>query len=129
MHPDVSDKSGMGKVKFLLWLLALYLAGYAAYVVAPPYVSNYMLSIEVDNQANLAHLFKDETMADEILKKADAWSVPITRENITITRGIEDITIEVRYRVDFIFFGSYTKTMDMSIIVHKRLATTDTRLR
>ena len=88
---------------------------------APPYFGYLILKTDVEEEAKVAHMYTDEELAGHIIKKASAWSIPLSEENLLIEREAEDITISVHYRKELDFFNQYSKTLVYDIKVHKPL--------
>lgn len=107
--------------KTLFWLIVLAVALYGGYKLVPPSVSYYMMKTDVEEEAKIAHMYSDPALAGRILEKASSWSVPVRREDISISRGFSDITIEVRYTVEIEFIGGYKKINQYYISVSEQL--------
>lgn len=80
-----------------------------------------MVKIDVEEQSKIAHMYDDEALANRILKNAEAWSVPLTREDLEIVRDRSSITITVRYTDTIVFFGRFVKEIPREIIVESAL--------
>jgi len=92
----------------LIWLLLLAASLYAFYKFVPPEVTFYMLKTEVEDEANIAHMYGDAALTRRILEKADIWHAPIERGDIEITRGHSKITISISYSVTLSFLTNGT---------------------
>lgn len=90
-----------------------------------PEFSNYMLRMGVEEEAKNAHIYSDEKIVARIMEKAQAWSLPLEREGISIERGDENIKITVRYRVvvNLAWFGGYKRGLSYRIDVVKPVKT------
>ncbi|MBE9529411.1 MAG: hypothetical protein IME99_09255 [Proteobacteria bacterium] len=115
------NESGAVTSSTMIWLFFITVIIYVAYMVLPPYFSYYMLKTEVKEEAQLAHKFTDSALVDNISSKAYLWNVPITLDDIIVTRGGESISINIDYaeQVDFLF--SYTKIFYFEIAVNEPL--------
>ena len=102
----------------------LSLVVYAGYKFVPPAFSYYMLKTDVEAEVNLAHMYTDQKLEERILKKASVWSVPVTRENLQIKRGLRDITVTVQYTERVTLFNRYTKVFNFTIEVNRPLKET-----
>lgn len=98
---------------------------YLAYMFVPPYAGFYMLKIDAEEEAGIAHMYSDEELASRITRKAASWSIPLGPENLEITRGSEDITIEVNYAVNLSFFDLHERELVYHIEVKEPLKETD----
>lgn len=123
------NERGASTLKTIIWILAIAGAIYAAYIVVPPWAAYYMLKTEVEDEARLAHMYKDETIKRRILTKANVWNVPIDSESVEIGRGGDYINIAIEYTVTFSFFDSYDKEQKFRIDVTKPLKETSGVLR
>jgi len=115
------DQRGSIRVKTLFWLLFFALLLYGASKVVPSYVSFYMTKTDVQEQARIAHMYDDATVAKHILRNAQAWSVPMTTEDIEIIRDSRYITITIRYTDTIDFFGRFVLDIPREIIVEAAL--------
>ena len=122
------NQRGAVSYKTLFWILVLFSVVYVGYKFVPPTVSYYMLKTDVEEEAKLAHVYNDRKLAERILKKASAWSVPIREEDIIIKRGLEKISISIRYTEKVNLFNQYTKVLHYNIVVEKPLKETSTIL-
>ncbi len=107
----------------MIWLFFITVIMYVAYMVVPPYASFYMLRTEVEEEAELAHKFSDEALAENVLSKAYIWNVPITVNNITISRSYESIDIKLDYSEKLDFPG-YTRVLNFHIAVSEPIKET-----
>ncbi len=116
-----ANSRGAASFGTIVWILLLATSVYGASKFAPPYVSYYMLKTDVENEAKVAHMYMDQSIASRLLKKAVSWSVPIVQEDIEIQRGTEDITISIEYVETVDFPGGYSKDLAFSIHVEEPL--------
>lgn len=80
-----------------------------------------MVKVDVEEQAKIAHMYDDEALAGRILKNAEAWSVPLTMEDIEIVRYRTSIAVTVRYTDTVVFFGRFVKVIPHVIVVESDL--------
>ncbi|MBI5810010.1 MAG: hypothetical protein HZB21_02315 [Deltaproteobacteria bacterium] len=112
----LSDTRGRVTYKTLIWLVILSLAGYAGYKFAVPYAAYFMMKTAVEEETKVAHMYTDEFLAKRLLKNAEAWDIPIDREDIIIDRDT-DIMIRIRYTVTVTLFNRYNKDLSFEIRV------------
>lgn len=115
------NNRGGSSLRTFVWILVLAALGYGAYKFVPPYVSYYMLKTDVENEADVAHMFTDDTIASHILKKSVSWSVPIGVEDINIDRTGTYIHIWIEYIETVDMAGGYSKDLPFRIDVEKPL--------
>lgn len=118
---NLLNREGAVTYKALIWAVVLFLASYSGYKYLLPTFSYYMLKTDVTEEAKLAHMYTDETLRRRILTKAGSWNIPITAEDIEISRGLRNIAIKIHYSKTIIFFGRYKKRLDYRIETMKPL--------
>ncbi|HXI10616.1 MAG TPA: hypothetical protein VNK06_07420, partial [Thermodesulfobacteriota bacterium] len=69
-------------------------------------------------------MYSDESLAQRILRNAEAWSVPLTKDNIEIIRNRDSISITVRYTDRIVFIGGFVEEIPREIIVESELKET-----
>lgn len=116
-----ANSRGAASLGTIVWILLLAASVYGAAKFVPPYVSYYMLKTDVENEAKVAHMYTDQSIASRLLKKAVSWSVPIGQEDIEIIRGTGDIAISIEYIETVSFPGGYSKDLPFSISVEEPL--------
>ncbi len=109
------DSAGRISLRALIWIIVLSSALYSGYKLSYPYFSYYMLKTDVEEELKLAHMYKDSTLRARIARKAAAWSVPITADDVKISRDLDKLTISVNYSETIIFLGRYKKKLVFSI--------------
>ena len=112
-----SDQKGDVRLKTLFWIFFFAALLYGAYKIVPSYVSFYMTKTDVQEEAKIAHMYSDESLAKRILQNAETWSVPLTKDDIEIIRNNGYISITVRYTDRIVFFGRFVEEIPREIIV------------
>jgi len=115
-HSVYSKNDGRISIKALVWLLILSSAIYAGYKLYYPYFSYYMLKTDVREEIKLAHMYTDASLRGRVVKDGHNWYVPITTDDVRITRDFRTITISVKYMKTITFFGRYKKKLVFNII-------------
>lgn len=115
------NEGGFSRLKTLFWVSFFGLSIYGTWVVAPPWLAFWMLKTEVEDEAKIAHMYTNQVLEKRILTKAHAWNVPITADDLEIVRGRDFISIQIDYKVTFVFFNSYEKEQRFYIDVSKPL--------
>lgn len=118
------DQKGVIRLKALFWIVFFAALLYGAYKIVPPYVSFYMTKTDVEEEAKIAHMYTDESLAQRILRNAEAWSVPLTKDDIEIVRDRDSISITVRYTDRIVFIGGFVEEIPHEIIVESELKET-----
>lgn len=86
-------------MKAIIGLLVVILAGYLAFAFMPPYFAKYQFSDDVNSIARFAGPTNkgEEDIRKEVLKKAKENDIPITGEQIQISREQQHVDIKARY--------------------------------
>ena len=100
---------GEGRVGCVIWLAIVGLIAYGLYKVVPVKVANSSFDDFITEQASFGSIKAVKQMENEILEKAKDLGVPVTKDNLTITKTREKITIEAHYVVEIVFFGGAYK--------------------
>ena len=121
----MSDKRGArgeGRVGCVIWLGIVGLVAYGLLKVVPVKVANSSFDDFLTEQASFGSIKSVKQIESEILSKAKDLEVPVTKDNLTITKTREKITIEAHYEVTIEFFGgSYKYVWKRDPIVERPL--------
>lgn len=96
---------GEGQFGCLVGLVFLLIAGLIAYKMIPVKVKAADLRDTVQDYAKSAGTFNDKQIQKAILDKANALNLPVSEEDVDITRRPNEITVEVKYTVPVKFPG------------------------
>lgn len=112
-----------GAINFsvIFWVLFLAAAGYAGYMIAPPYVSFYMFKMDIKEEAKFAHMYSNEKLLKRMMEKVESWKVPVGPDDIKISRTDSDVRVTVHYEVKLNFPGGNSRTLYYDIDVTKPL--------
>ena len=92
----------------IVWLVILALVGYLMYKIVPVKVENSAFADFLQEEAAFGSIKSPQQLQAEILRKAKDMNIPVDRDNLTIKKTKESITIEAHYEVVVDFFnGSY----------------------
>lgn len=105
------SQRGEGQLGCVVGLLVLLAAIFVAYKMVPVKVKAAELRGEVVDEAKSAGVRSDEQIARNILRTAEANNLPVSKEDIQITRTANTIRVEVNYTVPIEFPG-YTYNWD-----------------
>jgi hypothetical protein len=86
-------------MKALFGLLVVVLAGYLAFAFMPPYFAKYKFADDITSIARFdgPTTKGEEEIRQEVLKKAKEEGVPVTGEQIQITREGQHLDIKAKY--------------------------------
>ena len=95
----------MKTVKALFGLAVVVVAAYVGWNMIPPYFNNYKLEDVVADEArmNTYSNKSEEQMRETLFQKAKDMDIPLTRENIAVTRGNGGVAIDINYQVHLDF--------------------------
>lgn len=112
-----------GAINFsaIFWVLFLAAAGYAGYMIAPPYVKYYMFKTDIEEEAKFAHMYSNEKLLARMMAKAESWKVPVESDDIQINRTATDVRVTAQYSVTLNFPGMNPKVIYYDIDVTKPL--------
>jgi len=102
------SEEGKGYVKFILALLVLGVVGFVSYRVGKVYFANYELQDYI-RQAAIQYSARPnstpQTIANDVLSKAQDLGLPITSDNIKVRAG-NRVVIDVDYQapVDLVMY-------------------------
>jgi hypothetical protein len=96
---------GEGQLGCIVGLIILAIAIFIAWKMIPVKVKAAEVRQVVVDEAKSAGMHNDEKIRGAILMKAREDNLPITEDNIHITRGANEITVVVEYVVPIEFPG------------------------
>ena len=99
---------GSANVGCIVWLVILGFVGYVLWKVVPVKIASSEFYDVMQEQAAFGSIKDPKFIEFEILRKAQELQVPVTKDNLKITRGREAITVEAHYEMTIDFFnGAY----------------------
>jgi len=113
-----------GAVNFgcIVWLALLGLIAYGLYKVVPVKIATSSFYDAMQEQASFGSIKSVQQIEYELLTKARDLKIPVSRENLTITRKREAITIEAHYEIELDFFnGAYKYVWKFDPVVTRPL--------
>ncbi len=96
---------GEGQAGCLVGIILLLAAIFVAYKLIPIKVKAADLRQTVIDEAKSAGSHSDTQILKQILAKAQEHNLPVTEDNVTITRASSQIKVEVDYSVPVAFPG------------------------
>ena len=96
---------GEGNAGCLFGLIVLAIAVFIAYKMIPPKVKAADLKQTVTDEARMAATHRDGVIMNQILAKARELKLPLTEDNVKISRSTTEITVDVDYDVPIDFPG------------------------
>ena len=99
---------GAANVGCIVWLVILGLVGYVLYKVVPVKIATSEFYDVMQEQASFGSIKDAKFIEFEILRKAQELQIPVTKDNLKITRSREALTVEAHYEITIDFFnGAY----------------------
>jgi len=99
-------KAGIGCV---IWLAVVALVGYSLVKIVPVKVTASHFEDFMAEEAGFGSIRSPQQIEKEILAKAKELNIPVTKDNLTVTRGREMLTVEAHYQIVIDFFGGAYK--------------------
>jgi hypothetical protein len=92
----------------IVWLVLLAVIGYALYKIVPVKVASSAFADFLQEESSFGSIKSVPQIQAEILAKAREMNIPVTKDNLTIKKTRESITIEAHYEMTIDFFnGAY----------------------
>lgn len=117
-------RAARGAVNFgcIVWLAILALIGYGLYKVVPVKIATSSFYDAMQEQASFGSIKSVKQIEYDILMKAKDLNIPVTHENLIITRRREVIIIEAHYEIEIDFFnGAYKYVWKFDPVVSRPL--------
>lgn len=96
---------GEGNFGCLVAIVLLFIAGFLAYKMVPVKVRAAELKQTITDEAKMAGAHQDGLIMKTILAKAEEQKLPVTEQNVKISRAAGEITVDVEYDVPIDFPG------------------------
>jgi hypothetical protein len=100
---------GAANIGCIVWLLVIALVGYVLYKVVPVKIATSTFYDTMQEQAAFGSIKSQQQIEYEILRKAEQLKLPVTKENLKITKSREAIQVEAHYEMVIDFFGGAYK--------------------
>ena len=106
----------------MVWLVILGFVGYLMWKVVPVKIATSEFYDAMQEQASFGSIKDVKFIEYEILRKAEQLKIPVTKENLKITKAREAITVEAHYTITIDFFnGAYKYVWKFDPIVQRPL--------
>jgi hypothetical protein len=113
---------GKTNVGCIIWLAVLVLVGYALIKIVPVKVATSTFYDTMQEQAAFGSIKSVQQIEYAILQKARELQLPVGKENLTIKKVKESITIEAHYEMTIDFFnGMYKYVWKFDPVVNRPL--------
>ncbi len=99
---------GAANVGCIVWLVILGFVGYVLWKVVPVKIATSEFYDVMQEQASFGSIKDAKFIEFEILRKAQELQIPVTKDNLKVTRSREALTVEAHYEITIDFFnGAY----------------------
>lgn len=102
---------GGGRLKAILWTVALLLLIYAGIELVPPYINQYQLQDKITEEARFDTVNRktDDQIRDIIFREIQDLNIPARREDIKVENTYHMVRISVAYTVPVDLFFYHTE--------------------
>jgi hypothetical protein len=100
---------GAAGIGCIVWLFILIFVGYCLYKIVPVKVASSQFYDFMEEEAGFGSIKNLTQLEKEILAKARDLNIPLNKEDLTIRRSREAVTIEAHYQLTIDFFGGLYK--------------------
>ena len=113
---------GAANVGCIVWLVILGVVGYVLYKVVPVKIATSEFYDVMQEQASFGSIKDVKFIEFEILRRAQELQIPVTKDNLKITRSREALTVEAHYEITIDFFnGAYKYVWKFDPVVTRPL--------
>jgi len=104
-------RSSRGAAGFgcVVWIFVLAFVGYCLVQILPVKIASSKFEDFMQEEAGFGSVKNLTQLEKEILAKARELNIPLTKENLSVRRSHESITIEAHYQLTVDFFGGLYK--------------------
>jgi hypothetical protein len=100
---------GRGNVGCLLWLIVVVAVGHVLWIVVPVKIKTSEFYDVLQEQASFGSIKSEGAIQYEVLRRAQQLQIPVTKDNLKVTRSREAVTVEAHYEIPLSFFGGVYK--------------------
>ena len=111
---------GEGKLGCIIWLAVLLLAGIVAYEAIPVKLASAELYDYMDDQARFGARASSSALKANVLKKAKDLDLPVTKNDITVTKTGGIIRMRCKFTKPVNVLG-FTYNWDFDLQVDRRI--------
>jgi len=100
---------GRGNLGCLLWLIVVIAVGHVLWIVVPVKIKTSEFYDVMQEQASFGSIKSEGAIQYEVLRRAQQLQIPVTKDNLKVTRSREAVTVEAHYEIPLSFFGGLYK--------------------
>jgi len=98
---------GEGRIGCIIWLIIVGLTGYALYKFVPVKMKTARFEDFMSEEASFGSIRGVKEIERNILAKAKDLELPLSKDNLTITKTKEKIKVEAHYEIVVDLLGGY----------------------
>ena len=120
-------RGARGAISFgcIVWLAIAGVAFYLGYKIIPMKVQTSAFQDFLQDEAGFGSIKSVQQIEAEVLARAHELNLPVKKENLTIRRTREVITIEAHYEITIDFFnGAHTHVFKFDQVAERRIFNT-----
>ena len=96
---------GAGNLGCIIWLVVLVAVGHVLWKVVPVKIRTSTFYDAMQEQASFGSIKSIQAIEYEVLRRASELRIPVTKENLRVTRQPTSVTVEATYEIPIDFFG------------------------
>jgi hypothetical protein len=100
---------GAGNIGCVLWVVVIVLVGHVLWKVVPVKIRTSTFYDTMQEQASFGSIKSVQAIEWEVLRRAEELRIPVTKENLKVTRARNAVTVEAHYTITVEFFGGAYK--------------------
>lgn len=100
---------GKGQLGCLIWLGVLLVVGHVLWKVVPVKVRSSTFLDAMQEQAAFGSIKSTQAIEYEVLRRAEELRIPVTKENLKVTRTRNSVIVEAHYQIVVELFGGAYK--------------------
>jgi hypothetical protein len=100
---------GNGKIGCVIWLAIAAVIGYGLYKIVPVKIASSRFEDFMNEEASFGSIKTSGQLEKEILARARELQIPVTKDNLSMRKTKDYISIEAHYELTVEFFGGAFK--------------------
>src|SRR5688572_31756120 len=100
---------GAGQIGCILWLVVIAIVGHVLWKVVPVKIRTSTFYDSMQEQASFGSIKSVQAIEWEVLRRAEELRIPVTKENLKVTRIRNAVIVEAHYTIEIEFFGGAYK--------------------
>ena len=100
---------GRGNLGCILWLIVVIAVAHVLWIVVPVKIKTSEFYDVMQEQASFGSIKSEGAIQYEVLRRAQQLQIPVTKDNLKVTRSREAVTVEAHYEIPLSFFGGLYK--------------------